>query len=238
MSIQQTTAISGKLPNVAASYLSPSRMELADWVRGYAPSLAELYLGALRMMDDTSIPGRVVLICHAVREICNRLPGRVSGEESGGRLDYTWRVEVIAKAWVGSALPLDGAVPIPAGATASPVSEQAAAVQIPSYLFVPMAELVRDHLNGRSKPEQTAMRLFKAAAPEGGAMSAPALAQWLKTREWFVAHAHDSGRLDADVDPNELETHFGVFEQTLMSLGRGFYKSLDDVDAILDAANR
>jgi len=238
MRIELTSAVSDKPPNLTASYLTPSRTELADWIRAYAPSLADLYLGALLLMHDASIPGRVVLICHAVREICNRLPSRVSGEESGGRLDYTGRLEVIAKAWMGSALPLDGGVPIAPGATSSLASEQATGVQIPAHLFASMVDLVRDHLNGRSKPEQTAMRLFKAAAPEGGAISAPALAQWLKTREWFVGHAHDSGRLDADVDPNELETHFGVFEQTLMALGRGFYKSLDDVDAILDTANR
>jgi hypothetical protein len=125
-----------KPPSISASYLTASRLELADWVRGYEPSLAELYLGALRMLHDASMPGGVVLISHVVREICNRLPGRVSGEESGGRLDYTERVEIIAKARVGSALPLDGAVPIPPGAAASLVPEQPVDVPIPSHVFV------------------------------------------------------------------------------------------------------
>lgn len=69
----------------AASHLSLPRLELAAWIRRYAPSLADLYQAAVLLLYGAAVPGRVVLVCHAVREICNRLPGRVSGTATDGR---------------------------------------------------------------------------------------------------------------------------------------------------------
>jgi len=86
-------------PTVQAGYLTNARLELSEWMRRYAPSLAELYLGAVELVFGRPIPGRVTLICHAVREICNRLPGGVTGVEGGGTFAYALKVEEIAKEW-------------------------------------------------------------------------------------------------------------------------------------------
>ncbi len=89
-----------------------TRMELRAWFQRNAPSLGELYEGAVRLIFDTRVPGRVRFVSHAISEIRNRLPGIVSGNRAGGRLDYTSRLDEIVKAWRRARLSLDGSVPI------------------------------------------------------------------------------------------------------------------------------
>jgi hypothetical protein len=55
-----------------------SRRDLVEWFAKNAPSLGQLYVASLRMLDDRDFPGRGYLICHAVREIGNRLPNVVA----------------------------------------------------------------------------------------------------------------------------------------------------------------
>ena len=84
------------------------------------------------------------------------------------------------------------------------------------------------------------MGLFATALPEGEAARAslgPFVAQWLDTTNWFVARAHDSGKVAAEHDEHELTEHFGLFESSLGAVVRGFYTTLDELDAILSATN-
>ena len=70
-------------PAAAVSELSSDRLELLAWLRRNAPSLAELYEGAVLLLQNRP-PAHVRLIAHSVREIRNRLPDYVSKVESGG----------------------------------------------------------------------------------------------------------------------------------------------------------
>src|SRR5439155_8130691 len=81
-------------PVTAVSDLSTDQLELLAWLRRNAPSLAELYEGAVLMLQNRP-PAHVRLISHSVREIRNRLPDYVSKVKSGGRLDYTGRIDNI-----------------------------------------------------------------------------------------------------------------------------------------------
>ena len=79
------------------AYWTDRRRALRQWINSYGPSIAELYEGAVQLLYGPSVPGRVRFVCHAVREIGNRLPDVVAGRQGRGRLDYASYLDKIAK---------------------------------------------------------------------------------------------------------------------------------------------
>jgi hypothetical protein len=219
-------------PVITVSELRSDQLELLAWLRRNAPSLAELYEGAVLMLQ-TRPPGHVRLVAHAVREIRNRLPDYVSKVESGGPLDYKSRIDGIVDVWRRAGLlPSDFATSgLPTIDTTTPVPKTAATAVL---------KLLRDHESARAKPSQTARRLFTSAAPENlEALDAlePVIQHWLDVTQWFMKRAHDDRRCDADCPRQDLEHQFMLFEKTLMAIVRQFYTTVDELDQILEDAN-
>ena len=225
-------------PRSQAGYWIAARVELEAWMRRYAPSLADLYVAAVTLLFDSPVPGRVVLISHAVREICNRLPERVSGVNGDGRLDYTSRMDKLARLWtrdgrIGVAgVPLDPAAGPPASGIRTSVD-----VALSPDVYADIANLVQDHFRARERPNEAAKRLFEAATEGDGPLSGAVVRQWLTTSKWFAGHAHDSGKTDGEFKEEELRAQFELFEHYLFAVSRGFYSILDELDEILAAAN-
>jgi len=211
---------------------TPRRNEIRDWMRRNAPSLAELYEGAVTLLDDRPLPGRVRFIAHAVREIRDRLPDTISGPTTRKqRLDYTSRIDDIAK--------LPGAHILIAniGDTAVP---QSTTIMIDRKLAKKIAKLLEDHLTTRTKPIDTAQRLFQGLAPENTPLRdtlTPILRQWLIITKWFVDRAHDAGHTEDYYSEQELRHQFATFESTLTALITPFFDTLEDLDAILEETN-
>jgi hypothetical protein len=124
-------------------YWNETRKMLLSWFENNAPSLGELYEGALRMVYDENFPGRVRFVSHAVREIRNRLPGVIAGYKSGSSLQYSNRLEEIAKIWQESGLPVDGSLPIKITTEDLPSSTD---VLIPKKVYEKISNLVGDHI--------------------------------------------------------------------------------------------
>ena len=70
-----------------------NQKRIFEWLKEQDECIGELYEAAVRMVEDDSLPGRKRLICHAVREIRNRLPEKVGAEGIRKRVDYTNEVE-------------------------------------------------------------------------------------------------------------------------------------------------
>jgi hypothetical protein len=233
-----------------ASYLTQGRQELMAWMeRNGATSLADLYHGAIRLIADLTFPGRLRLVCHAVREIRNRLPDIISGKDGGGRFDYVGPLDSIAKRWVKAGFSIDGSIPVSAAESGNNV--RSPSVQVPRPLFQQIAQLMKAHVARRveiriggkvtrSKNIEAAIRLFEACAPENkdvlNAIS-PVIFQWVDVTEWFMQRAHDSGETLSDFDEQELQRQFQLFETALTGLARGFFTALDELDEILEEAN-
>ena len=66
------------IKDAAEASWTPRRVDLRSWLQRNAPSLGELYVGAVLLVFGRPIPGRVRFVAHAVREIRNRLPDVVS----------------------------------------------------------------------------------------------------------------------------------------------------------------
>jgi len=217
-----------------------ARQELLAWLKRNAPSLAELYEGAVELLYRHPLPGRTRFVGHAVREIRNRLPDAISGSTRGSRLDYTKRLKTISAAWINAGLHEHN---IPSGEEFhSPPSAEdpRIPVEIPSEIHRLIDDLVADHLKIPETRAEAAGRFFEACAPENKTFREilrPVVRNWMTVTDWFMDLTHDSGETDAVCDEQELRRKFELFESILGSLIRAFFASLDELDEILAASD-
>jgi hypothetical protein len=224
-------------PNQIQAFWSRQRLELSSWFQRNAPSLGELYRGAAIMIAARSFPGRTRFVSHAVREIRNRLPDFISGIRRVPALQYKNTLDEISHRWKKTGLPLDGSRP---EQFSDPDAEPQNTVSIPIHLYDRISALIRDHVDAREKPSESAERLFMGNAPGNFQLAGtlrPVVNQWLDLTEWFMKKAHDSGVIDSAVDAKELESKFELFEATLGALLRGFFTTIEELDEILEQAN-
>lgn len=219
-------------------YWTPARKELRAWFTRNASSLGDLYEGALHLVSNTSFPGRVRFIAHAVREIRNRLPDAISGPKGGTNLQYKNRLDYITKKWQKAGFPTDSSLPIPVtGRMEVPTFRD---IPIPRDLYLKIAFLIQDHISTREKPFEAAERLFQAIDPtnrHAREILRPRISQWIEMTDWFVSRAHDNGLTDREINGEELQRRFERFEDTLKALVLGFFETMGELDEILEQAN-
>jgi len=220
------------------NFWTRERQELYLWFERNAPSLGELYKGAVEMVFNEIFPGRVRFVSHAVREIRNRLPDVIAGPVSTNQVQYINRLDDLSKIWKKEGLSLDGSLPIKVTNNEQiPLIKE---VTIPVKIYKEIAKLIRDHEEARKKPYEEFRRLFQAVDPrnkEAEATLRPRIDNLLKNTEWFVARTHDRGKVDAEMDGNELKKNFEIFERALLAIIGSFYKTLEDLDEILEETN-
>lgn len=229
------------LPDGAEALWTPRRREIHGWLRESAPSLAELYEGAVRLTYAAQLPGRVRFIAHAVREIRNALPAVMSDAVRRGPLDYAKELDQLASAWRDYGPGTDGMLPnlaSDAGETAPPPD-----VSLPRPLVHRIAGLLSEHQAARGKKREAAVHLFEACVPRDqftGEFAATVIDQWIDVTDWFMGKAHDSGAPDAAYE-TALPGQFESFETILGNLARAhtrdFFATLEEIDAILEDAN-
>jgi hypothetical protein len=218
---------------------NPSRFELRDWFRREAPSLGDLYEGAVELLYQNSLPGRIRMIAHSVREIGNRLPDYLTGERVGKRLDYVSRVDRIEEKWNNN----DKDMSSPSASQSSPLSCSSQDIPIPLDLYNELDLLIRDHRSTRQRPLDAAQRLYEGLDPENiikmGDTLRPVLLQWVEITKWFMAHAHDSGKgkRDGDYDWDEIRGKFELMELSLRSIVGAFFVAVEELDEILEETN-
>ncbi|MGQ9497689.1 MAG: hypothetical protein ACUVRC_07385 [Desulfotomaculales bacterium] len=154
----------GPFSGVSEKCWTRERKALVEWFARNAPSLAELYEGAVRLLcADPLVPGRSRFIAHAVREICNRLPEVLTGLRLS-RLDCINRCDELVKLWEREGLPLDGSIPVSIN-EADP-ELPSGTVPLPHEVYFKVAQLLKDHKETRKKPIEKAFILFSELAPE------------------------------------------------------------------------
>ena len=218
---------------------TPPRLELRAWLRRNAPSLAELYEGAVQMMFIYPVPGRIRFVSQAVREIGNRLPEVISGVRSGGRLEYANELDTLSELWMRAGLATDGSLPSSVAIDDS-TTPAAPDVPIDPTLFVRIATLISKHRATREKPESTAIRLFESVAPENMQFRdtlRPVVRQWLQITGWFQKRTHVPLKPEHDYDADEFQQKFELFETTLAALVRAFFSTVEELDEILEDTN-
>ena len=214
-------------------------MDLLAWLRRNAPSLAELYEGAVYLIFENPLPGRIRFVGHAVREIRNRLPDAISGTKTTGWFDRTSRLDSVVNLWNKAGLVADGSIP-PSDFAKSSTEVPHSDIEVPREVYLAIASLLKDHEISRERPLEAATRLFEGLAPENQQLRntlRPVILQWLQVTNWFMDRTHDSGKVDADCKEKELRKHFELFEWTLAALVQGFFTTIEGLDEILEDAN-
>jgi|GEM_PF-966412 len=191
--------------------------------------LANLYEGAAKLFTDGGFPGRERFICHAVREIGNRLPQAVGGGTAREYLQYNKEVEGLAGVWEGRGLAgvhIGGDREAPTDAT----------VGVPVEVAVMVERLVEKHRAVLGRRKHNAKQLFLSLEPENEKFTAsllPVVGQWLDITKWFGERAH----VGSDINPDELASYFEKFETVLDSLGSYFYEGLDHIEKMVSGLN-
>jgi hypothetical protein len=243
MTVEDTSSPSGPLahPSPVGGSWTPLRIGILDRLRRDAPSLSELYEGAVLLVHQKT-PGYVRFVSHAVREIGNRLPQVMVGVMAGSRLEYVNRLDEIARLFEDTGIShVSGRVhdQTVSGGTELP-SDSGLTVSVPRRLYEKVESLILDHEKTRNRRKDNVQRLFEEFFPgnvdRGGAIR-PVIAQWINITKWFMRLAHDNGRSDMDQDGNVFEKQFELFETTLGALLREFFSTMDGLDEILEDAN-
>ena len=229
------------LGRFSAPFWTPKRRELLKWLEEAAPPLAELYEGAVHLAFGTPLPGRMRMVCHAVREIRNGLPGFLSVPQtapaSAGRVDDNHLNNLVDR-WEKDRLPLDGTLPLSIG-TAPGTPGSRSGVEISRRLFRHVAGIVRRH-RGRETKLEVAVRLFRAIAPEGeklGDALRPIALQWADRTEWFMERTHSPRKVGAKAEESELQPRFEEIEAVLMSVIGPIVQTLEEVRGLVEEAN-
>jgi len=218
------------LPSSLTSPWTASRLRLRNWLKEKAPSLAELYETAVILLEQQPLPGRKCIISHCVREIANALPAILAGVERT-RLEYDKRMDEIAQAWDRMIRP-----PIYPPRTVGSLSIPDPQDAMTQDFLGQIEELIQEHKATRAKPQAVAEKLFQANRPENrhlGDALRPVLRRWVKLTEWFVGHAHDNGKTDAEYDWDDIKRRFVLFERTVLTLGQGFFVTIADIDELI-----
>lgn len=220
----------------AEQYWSSFRLEVKGWLRRNAPALEELYEGALQMLHSPRFPGKARFVAHAVREIANRLPETITGIK-GPRFEWQNKLDGILVSWTRAGLSLGGSMLEPGS---GPDSAPSTDVLIPRKVVIDIVKVLSEYSAGRETNREKARRLFEGVDPKNQAAQeafTPIVTQWLSVTEWFVKTVHVPVSTDAVIDASELERQFELFETTLGALTREFFKTVGDLDAILEKAN-
>ena len=209
--------------------ISERQNRIINWLREVEPELGELYEGACEMIKNRSFPGRDRFICHAVREIRNRLPNAVAEKYAVERLNYPEEVTPIAQAWKKAGL--ESVYKKKSDETGNEPGQY-----VPREVFVLVNRLIRRHGEVKNRKEENARRLLIALEPENEQLRwslAPVVDKWIEETEWFVDRAH----VGKAVNEDELVAHSETFEVVLGTFARHFYEGFEEIEQLVEKAN-
>jgi len=222
------------------SHWTQNRVKLLTWFRRNAPSLGELYEGAVNMVFGKPLPGRTRFVAHAVRDIRNLLPEKIAGKKGGSRFEWKQQLDGLTRNWQKAGFSLVGSIPINMSQGGNFSESRPTEVNVPNDLILRIAGVLNEHSRTSETRREAATRLFEACSPgnkRGRESLKPIVDQWMDITEWFVERVHDSGLADGDHDWDEFTRHFVLFEDTLTSLLGEFFTTIEGLDDILDDAN-
>lgn len=225
----------GGSEGLAEPWWTPERAELVGHLEERAPALAPLYRGALLLAMRDSFPGRVHFIAHAIREIRNRLPGALGPRIRRRDAGYEHLTDKIYKLWVEEGFPKDGKLVAPEESV--PSASGPARREVSEALLASVGRLIEDHTIARANREARERAAFGELA-DAGPVPRHVGKNWgnLFPDVQKFAHARDEP-LPAEAD-DEWVRKFFDFEEALMAVFRLSRENLDDLDKLLDEANK
>ncbi len=214
--------------------MHPNQDKIADWLKERAPQLADVYTGAIYLLGNDAILGRVQFICHAGRDLTNRILELFA--ESVGRVGLTDDLDELSSLWEEhrvqeATMVITQKADLPEGTQPT--------IGVPLVVVQRISTLIDRHKQVRLKNRDRAMKMVEAVAPENvGKREAllPIANQWLELHRWFQSHAH-AGLEHRTVNEDELQTRFATLETQINALVGEFYETVATLDEILQDTN-
>lgn len=212
---------------------TPERRELHEWFRDNAPSLADAYEGTVRLLSMPGFPGRVHLVSHVVRDICNRLPDFLGSIERV-RIQYDRELGALDELWPDSIGPSGADY----GDSTSKVSGDSD-VRIPRAAAAAVSLLLKRHRDRQTNRDiaDNLFALVAEATQYDRASLGPIVTEFHNTAKWFMERAHLRKEPMDPPEQAELVRKFEQFERITLSLVRSFFRTMDELDGILQQAN-
>ena len=215
------------------------RERIYVWLSGQRLSLAELYRGAVMLLYEEAVPGRVRFVFHAVREINNRLPDLLLAETAGRRPNASHVLDEITKIWTAAGLPLDGSAPPGDVTEGSSDGVNIESVRIPVDRYRSISRRLGEWDQRRESFRERITQMLSKDLRDGEGMESlvPQVSAWYSESNRYHGLAHDSGRTDADNDMDQIKDLFDRFETRLLGVIGPFYETVDVLDEILEDTN-
>jgi len=193
-------------------------------------------MGAIHLLRDVAIPGRGRFICHAGRDLTNRIPELFS--ENVGRIELTADLNELSSLWVEHRVAETQMAMMSANKTDLPEGTQPM-MGVPILIVRHVSELIDRHKQASMNHRDRAIKMVEAVAPENvGKREAlwPIANQWFELSRWFQVHAH-AGLKNSTVDEDELQSRFLTLESQINALIGEFYEPVATLDEILQDTN-
>jgi hypothetical protein len=209
------------------------RRELHNWFQAKAPALADAYEGAVRLLSVPGFPGRVHLVSHVARDICNRLPDFLCSIERV-HIQYDRELGALDKLWPDSVGPSGADY----GDSKSEVSGDSD-VRIPRAAAAAVSLLLKKNRDRQTNRDiaDNLFALVAEATPYDRVSLGPIVAEFCNTSRWFTEHVHLRMEPMDFLEQDELVRKFEQFERIALSLVRDFFRTKDELDGILQQAN-
>jgi hypothetical protein len=216
--------------------LRPNQQKIADWLTERAPQLADVYMGAIHLLGDGAIPGRVRFICHAGRDLTNRIPELFA--ESVRRVELKACLDELSSLWIEHRVAETGLASMSGEKTDLPEGAQPT-IGVPLVVVRRVSALIDHHKQVFLNHRYRAIKMVEAVAPENiGKQEAllPVADQWLELHRWFQRNAH-AGFKEGSVEEDELQSRFLTLESQINALIGEFYEPVATLDEILQDTN-
>jgi hypothetical protein len=228
--------------NPLVAFSDEKRDRVRAWLKDVGPVAAELFDSLLALVYGPVLPGKAKLIAHCIRELRSVLIRHfVALDASGGQLEYRKELDVIAAEWQQTELVLAEQLNTTAATPAE--TPEPAQLLVPVAIVKSVGTLVEKHrkvtLNNRDK----AARLFSTlqlGSEADGQLFQKRTEDWRELVDWFVQRVHAGKRTDGDLLTDEFYRNTGLFLESMhtFATSRAYFSGLEEVDAILEQANR
>lgn len=220
--------------------LEPFQLELIELLREIDIELAGLYQGALAIITSDSNPAKGYFIAHAAREIVNRLPEYL-GVSVASRLEYAREINSLAVEWRKDFPRIDSAVVADVSFSTPPTGDADGNVEVSRRLFDMVDRIITAHEETSETLRSRMRQMVLAIQVDPEHADEPHLtvisARWLALSRTLVKLAHFRGYGRAAPSYSDCLQQFAIFERQLFAVLADFYKPVEMLDEILEAAN-
>jgi len=207
----------------------PVREELRRWFGERAPTLEPAYASAVELINLPNFPGRINLICHAVRDIFEILPDILDGKKRVRPGDILRPAKELASSWKQH----------PPTELNSDISSSDYVIRSELYTKTnSVVETARRIEDQSSKEQRFAEVLFHSLDRSKEDSIAPWIIKTFKEEyKYFIGWAHFR-KMDSSAGfEAELTKHFKDFERAVHSLIGPYFSGKEELDGILQATN-